>query len=131
MLILDSSAVVGFMDKGDRNYARAVKALKANRGPYVVPTPILAEIAFMIETRLGSRQLSNFLADLGGSKLTLDCCDHDFPRILELYERYASLPLGLADAAVIACAERLDQPVLAYDQHFGVVAKEGKLKLAQ
>jgi predicted nucleic acid-binding protein len=44
--------------------------------------------------------------------------------------RYADLPLGFADASVIACAERHGGRVLTLDlRHFGVVAGEGRLTL--
>jgi len=50
------------------------------------------------------------------------------PHIRALTRRYADLPLGFADAAVIACAERHGGRVLTRDlRHFGVVAREGRL----
>jgi predicted nucleic acid-binding protein len=40
------------------------------------------------------------------------------------------MPLGFADAAVIACAERRGGKVLTYDQrHFSVVAREGTIQI--
>jgi uncharacterized protein len=61
---------------------------------------------------------------------TLDCGEQDVPRIRTLVRRYADLPLGFADAAVIACAERYGGRVLTLDlRHFGVVAREGNLTL--
>ncbi len=50
------------------------------------------------------------------------------PRIRALARRYADLPLGFADAAMIACAKRHGGRVLTLDlRHFGVVAREGGL----
>jgi hypothetical protein len=47
-----------------------------------------------------------------------------------LIRRYDDLPLGLADAAVIACAERNGGKVLTLDlRHFGVVAREGTITI--
>ncbi len=61
---------------------------------------------------------------------TLDCGEQDIPRIRELVRRHADFPLGFADAAVIACAERNGGRVLTLDmRHFGVVAREGTLIL--
>jgi predicted nucleic acid-binding protein len=52
------------------------------------------------------------------------------PRIRELVARYADLPLGLADASVVACAERTTGPILTFDRRdFGVVAREGRVEL--
>ncbi len=98
-------------------------------GPYVVPAGILAEITYLIERRLGVRVLEGFIEDLESGGLTLDCGEEDLPRIRELVTRYADLPLGFADASVVACAEREGGSagrVLTLDRrHFDVVAREG------
>jgi hypothetical protein len=52
-------------------------------------------------------------------------------RTHELMRRYADLPLGFADAAVIACAERHRGRVLTLDlRDCGMVAREGRITLA-
>ncbi len=54
----------------------------------------------------------------------------DIPRIRELLRRYADMPLGFADAAVVACAERHDGRVLTLDHlHFGVVARDAAITI--
>jgi predicted nucleic acid-binding protein len=71
-----------------------------------------------------------FLADLERGNLTLDCGDEGLPRVRELVARYSDLPLGYADAAVIACAERHGGLVLTLDRRdFGVVAREETIRL--
>lgn len=97
----------------------------------MIPAGILGEAAFMIEQRLPPQALPPFLHDLASGGFRLDCGEDDFPRIGALVERYADLPLGFADAAVIACAERHGGRVLTPDRrHFGVVAREGRSTLA-
>ena len=55
----------------------------------------------------------------------------ELPRVRELVQRYADLPLGFADAAVVACAERTTGRVLTFDRRdFAVVAREGTIQLA-
>jgi predicted nucleic acid-binding protein len=40
--------------------------------------------------------------------------------------RYKNLPLGFADAPVIACAEGRGRPVLTFDRRdFNVISREG------
>lgn len=54
----------------------------------------------------------------------------DLPRIRALVTRYRDLPLGYADAAVVACAERNRAYVLTFDlRHFMPVASEGTIRL--
>jgi predicted nucleic acid-binding protein len=47
----------------------------------------------------------------------------DISRIAELVEQYASLPLGIVDASVIAIAERLNltEVATADHRHFSIV----------
>ncbi len=47
----------------------------------------------------------------------------DWPRIADLVERYADLPLGTADASVVALAERFGATtIVTLDRrHFGVI----------
>jgi hypothetical protein len=95
--------------------------------PYLVPAWILAEVGYVIEQRLKTRALDVFLADLETGAFTFECGDADVSRIRELVSRYADLPLGLAGAPVVACAERNGGRVLTLDVDFGVVAKERKI----
>ena len=90
-----------------------------------MPSGILAEIGYLIERRLGVPVLQAFLLDLEQRAFTLANSEDDLSRVRELVGRYADLPLGFADATVIACAERSGRQVLTLDRrHFGVVARE-------
>ncbi len=87
-------------------------------------------MTFLIEDRLGWKALDAFLADMENGTLSFECGDEDFPRVRELAKRYRDLPLGAADANVIACAERLGGRVLTLDRRdFDVVAREGRLHI--
>jgi predicted nucleic acid-binding protein len=103
--------------------------LQADAGPYVVPGLILAEIAYIVESRLGNPTLDLFLEDLETGAFSLDFEHDDLGRIRELARRYADLPLGFADAAVVACAERHGGRILSLDADFGVVAREGSVSV--
>jgi uncharacterized protein len=130
MITLDTSALLAILNRGDPHHARMTAVLRSDWGPYVIPVGILGELAYMIETRYGINILDSFLGDCLSGAYTLDCGEQDVPRIRTLVRRYADLPLGFADAAVIACAERYGGRVLTLDlRHFGVVAREGNLAL--
>lgn len=130
MITLDTSGLFALLNRADPDHARAVEALGSDPGPFLVPAAILAEIAYLIEHRLGNQVLDAFLVDLVSHDFTLECGEEDLPRVRELVGRYADLPLGFADAAVIACAERSGGSVLTLDtRDFGVVAREGTITL--
>ena len=129
MITLDTSGLFTLLNSRDPDHKPAKQALLDAGGPYLVPSGILAEIAYLVEQRMPAA-LDPFLADLESSAFALDCGEDDVPRIRELVSRYADLSLGFADAAVIACAERSGGLVLTFDrQDFGVVAREGKIQV--
>lgn len=127
MLTLDTSGIVAAVSRADPYHEQALATLNADPGPWFIPTGILAEITYILESRGGQGVLEDFLQDLESGDYTLDCGEHDIPRIRELVRRYADLRLGFADAAVATCAERHAGQVLTTDyRHFPVVAQGEK-----
>jgi predicted nucleic acid-binding protein len=93
-------------------------------GPLIVPTLVVAEVAYLVGTRLGVDPEVRFLGDLAAGNLIAEpVAASDWLRIAELVARYADLPLGTVDASVIAAAERLGVSEIAtLDlRHFSVV----------
>lgn len=130
LITLDTSALYALLDRRDRDHTAVRDALEDDGGPFVVPVGILAEIGYLAERRLGLHALDALLEDLQMGAYSLDLSlDDDLPRIRELASRYADLPLGFADASVVACAERNAGRVLALDTDFGVVAREGTITI--
>ena len=129
MLTLDTSALLALADSQDRHHRAVSTALDADAGPYLVPAGILGEVGHMLGV-LGARALDGFLADLADGRLAYDDGRDDFARMRTLVARYGDLGLGLADAAVVACAERHGGRVLTTDRRdFRVVAGEGRITL--
>ncbi len=130
LVILDTSALFAALDRGQLHHHSVLSALRPYVGSYVLPVAILAEISHFIERDLGPIALSALVRDIERGAYELDCGLDDWQRIQELIDRYADLPLGLADASVIACAERRRAPVATLDlRHFGTVAREGTIEL--
>jgi uncharacterized protein len=130
VITLDTSAIYALLSRTDSHHKIVINVLASEQGPRVIPVFILAEVAHMVELRHGHSALDRFLADVERARYLLDCGEQDVPRVRELTQRYSDLPLGFADAAVIACAERRGGKVLTYDQrHFPVVAREGTFEI--
>ena len=131
MVTLDSSVIVAFLDRKDAHHESFGRVVDEHLGNLIIPTPVIAEITYFIERDLSQSALVAFAQDIGEGAFTLDCCERDWDRIAGLIARYADFPLGLADAAVIACAERRGGLVVTLDhRHFGVVAREGTIQIA-
>ena len=89
-----------------------------------MPTLVITEVAYLLETRLGVEAEVRFLADLAeGNLIDEPVLPRDWLRIAELVAKYRDLPLGTADASVVAAGERLGiTEVATLDRrHFTVV----------
>ena len=98
--------------------------LETHPGPLVVPILVVAEVTYVLATRLGVEPEVRFLGDLASGAFAIDTVPAgDWLRIAELAATYHDLPLGTVDASVIAAGERLDVgEVATFDRrHFGVV----------
>lgn len=130
MITLDTSASFALLNRRDPAHVAAATALRAEQPPFLVPAATLGELTYLVEQRLGARVLDLFLGDLASGAFELDCGDNDLARARALAARYADLPLGFVDAAVVACAERAGGRVMTFDRRdFGVVAAEGTITL--
>ena len=130
MITVDTSGLFAILNRDDPHHERVRSTIIADRGPWLIPAATLGEVAYLIEQRLSSVVLNTFIADLQESRFVLDCGDNDLARVHALVQKYDDLPLGLVDAAVIACAERNGGNVLTLDvRHFGVVARDSRIVL--
>jgi uncharacterized protein len=124
-LVLDTSAVLALLNRSEPHHVAVKGVLLAAPGDLIIPTGILAEIGYLVENRLSHAVFDLFLEDILDGNFTLDCGNNDITRIRHLSARYSNLPLGYADAAVIACAERLTTGIVSLDKrHFEVVQRE-------
>ena len=130
MITLDTSAIVALLDADEPAHERVVEALGAERPPFLIPAAIVCEVGYLVQRNLGGTAIAVFLADLADGQFRYDPGEADLARIRELVVRYADLPLGIADAAVVACAERAGGRVMTLDRRdFDVVGREVAMTL--
>ena len=82
--------------------------LRHAEGPLLVSSPVLGEIGYLLQSRVGPQAEVTFLKSFGDDGFhTAELEGQDILRMAGLVETYIDLPLGIVDAAVIAIAERL------------------------
>jgi predicted nucleic acid-binding protein len=107
-VVADSGAIYALYDADDRHHHAVSDALAAVQGPVIVPCVLLCEVDYLLREFLGVDAELDFLGSLeDGAFLLEPFTEADLARARELVERYRDLDLGLADAAVVATAERL------------------------
>ena len=131
LIVLDTSGIVALFVRSDPHHASAVEILRRERQPAMIPTGIMAEVAFVLQARSGDQPVLALIDSIIAGSVLWSCGDDDLARVRELMVRYTDLPLGYADATVIACAERNGQRILTYDyRHFETVVREGTFAIA-
>jgi predicted nucleic acid-binding protein len=108
-VIADSGAIYALYDRKDRHHAAVARALDRERGLVIIPSAILGELDYLLREYLGIQAEIDFIESLMSGAFTLEnLTSEDVTRCHELITTYRTLDLGLADAAVIATAERLN-----------------------
>lgn len=90
----------------------------------VLPTPVIAEVGYLLAREASADVESSFLRSLAdGSFKPVELTRTDYERMADLVDQYDDLPLGTTDAAVVALAERLNVDEIATidHRHFTVV----------
>ena len=108
MIVADSGAIYALYDADDKHHGTVRDAFSDLRETVHLPVACLGEIDYLLRARLGVRAELDFLAEVRNGRFLLEPLDvHTIARCSSLLEQYAKLDLGLADASVIATAERL------------------------
>lgn len=111
MIVVDTGPIVAATFRDDKHHERCLQELTRFRNaarPLLVPSFVAYESSYMIGKLGGAKAEAAFLRLLESGWFRLvDLTDADLARIAVLVERYHDLPLGAADASVVAVAERM------------------------
>ena len=105
--LLDTGILYASYDRADDWHERAVAILRREKGPLIVPAPVIPDTDHLLGVRLGDRARLAFYEALAGHYFVADLARERYARVLELNQQFAGLSLGFVDAAVVAIAEQL------------------------
>ena len=123
-MIVDAGVLYASIDRDDRHHPAARAFIATFDGVLRVPMLVVAEVAHLTATPLGTPAEARFLADLAAGEVIAEPVHPaDWERMAELVARYRDLPLGTVDASLVALAERLGETkVASFDRRdLGVV----------
>jgi len=123
-LICDTSGVLALYDASNVDHAATAALVESEIGDLFVPVVLLAEIDYLLHDRLGADAARDFLRAIEQEEFSLVPLETvDVRRCGQLLDQYRDLDIGLADATVVAVAERLAVfRLLSFDQrHFRAI----------
>ncbi len=123
-MIVDTSALLAFFDTDEPDHAAVTTIVETATEPLVVSPYVVAELDYLVASRLGVSARLALLRELAGGAWDLAAFGaEDLARARAVVERYADQSIGLADASnVILAARYQTRTVVTLDRrHFGVL----------
>jgi predicted nucleic acid-binding protein len=105
--VLDTGGLYAAIDANEKLHGRSVAALSAARPPRVISPFVLAELDYLVGSRVGHEAQLSLVDEVVRGAYRLEPFDsEDMDRAKRVMERYADLRIGLADASVVVLAQR-------------------------
>ncbi len=123
-MIVDTSALLAFFDMDEPDHETLSAVLGGATEPLVISPYVVAEIDYLVASRLGVSAELAVLRELTGGAWDLPAIDVDeLARVRAVIERYADQNVGVADASNVILAERYRTRTIATldHRHFDVL----------
>jgi predicted nucleic acid-binding protein len=110
MIIADTGFWVALANDRDKYHELAVDALSELDEPLVTTWPVLTETCHLLLKRRGIEAELGFIRSFQqGAFMVFDLREEHNSLLLRLMEKYADLPMDLADASLVILAEELHE----------------------
>ena len=107
MIVLDTGGLYAALDANEALHGRAIAALVAATPPRAVSPFVLAELDYLIASRVGHQAQMALIDEVARGAYQLELLSpEDVGDAKRIMERYADLRIGLADASVVVLANR-------------------------
>jgi predicted nucleic acid-binding protein len=118
VILLDTSGLLAALDASQPRHGAAAQALAAAGPPRLLSPFVLAEVDYVVRTRVGPEAQRALLAEVARGAYRLEpftAGDVDVARAV--MERWSALDLDVADASIVVLAHRYDaRDVLTLDE---------------
>ena len=122
--IVDSGALVALLDPREEHHRWARETFSRQPGPWLTCEAVVSEALFLLHEPY-ARALKKLLRQ-GHLRLRLNLAD-ELVQVLDLSDKYADVPMSLADACLVRMSETLPDPVvLTTDADFKIYRRHSR-----
>ena len=108
MILVDTGFWLALVDQKDAYHQRAKQTLKQYNETLITTWCVVTETCYLLLTRKGVKAQTAFIRSFNQGLFTVFNLEiHHTARITQLMEKYADLPMDLADASLVILAEHL------------------------
>ena len=128
-ILIDSGPLIAIFDVDD-NHHRAVRDFISEHEYYFVSTlAVFTEVSHMLDFSTNAQQ--NFYEWVMYKGVIIsDINQNDMPRIVELTQKYADLPMDFADATLVITAEKTGiREIISLDKDFDIYRLPGRERI--
>jgi predicted nucleic acid-binding protein len=128
VIVLDTSGLLAAIDSSQHRHEAAAVVLRGSAGPLLLSPFVLAELDYLITTRVSATAARALLDQVAAGVYRLEPMDAtDVAAAAEVIDRYEGLRLGLTDASLVVLADRYGtSDLLTLDErHFRAVSGPG------
>jgi predicted nucleic acid-binding protein len=125
----DTGPLVALLNARDEHHRWVLEEMSQLRRPLLSCEVVIAEASYLL--RHQSRGQAAILEMLAGGVLTTPfrLSEHS-QEVLRLCDRYANVPMSLADACLVRMSETVgDSVVVTLDSHFHIYRRHGRQKI--
>jgi len=108
VILADTGFFVALVVATDKHHASAIEAARKHASESLLTTwPVLTEAFHLIQRTGGQVLAEQWLRSIEAGAASIFGLDSShLPRVLELMQKYRDLPMDLADASLVICAEQ-------------------------
>lgn len=107
MIVVDTGGLYAALDANEELHGRAVASLAAAKPPRIISPFVLAELDYLLGTRVGHEAQMALLDEITRGVYSLaPLSADDLADAARVMARYGDLRIGLADASVVVLAAR-------------------------
>lgn len=118
LILLDSGPLVALINRGDQFYPWAKATTLQLKPPFLTCESVISESWFLLKRMPHGRASLLNLLERGFIQIKLDSTQEK-DRLLELMQRYSSVPMSVADACLVRLSEKFPTGVvLTLDSDF-------------
>ncbi len=128
MILVDAGPLIAIIDRGEPDHRICVEALSSLTGPMLTTWPALTEAIYLLGRAGGWPAQEALWKLLARDDLQLVDLDQSLlRRTRALMKKYVDVPMDLADATLVAAAEKLKlNRILTLDSDFQIYRLAGR-----
>ncbi len=128
-VIADTGPIIGLVRKDDQWSAWSSEEAKSISAPYLTCETVIAEASFLLQNLPSGRDKLYELIELGVLHVEFSLTD-EISHVRHLMQKYADLPMSLADACLVRMSELYDDAaIFTVDSDFLIYRKNGRKKI--